>query len=194
MRLWLGLVLLGLSTLAQANPDAFGITINQTTLAELREHHQVTPITSRDKAHNPAPLCLTYDNDCRRTTPIEGLHAYTLDIKESGAQYFEVRTDDSGVVKFMLIKLASPDEGENSRSIRLARHFAAKYFQDFDHGLWQWGYVRTLYQAENAWVMRFLGQQNDFCFVILSDKEYLKNTRYDVRPFYHKEKTVTSQF
>ncbi|MGX9520554.1 hypothetical protein ACWX0P_17545 [Vibrio mediterranei] len=203
MRTLWTLLLILLSSAANAHPEAFGIRINHTTLDEVKRTHHVSPITERDPLHNPAP-CQDSRYDCPPLTPIDGVHAYTVDdIKDSGVQYFEVRTDDVGLVKFILVKIDSPERGELSRSVQLDGYFRSKvsYREIFDYDHFQWYYGRSLFEDQNAWISTWLsmsklspsGKKEEFFFVMLSDKEYLKTTRYDLTPYYNAPETPLSE-
>ncbi|MCG9658256.1 hypothetical protein [Vibrio mediterranei] len=200
MKVWLSLLLLIFAQLAHAEPAAFGIRINTTTLDEIKKTHQVTPIVSRDEIHNPAPhVCVhrkkvSLGYQCQ-DLPESVEHAYTVDIRDSGVQYFEVRTDDNGVVKFVLVDFENPNKGVNSRSLNVERHLMHKYRANYEYGLFQDGYLRGLYETTNAFVSSWEMKNNNFFFVMLSDKDYLKTTRYDLTPYYHpKGKSAADQF
>ncbi|MGR5299209.1 hypothetical protein ACPV5U_27900 [Vibrio mediterranei] len=204
MRTLWTLLLILLSSAANAAPQAFGIRINHTTLDEVKRTHHVTPITERDPLHNPAP-CQDSRYDCPSLTPIDGVHAYTVDdIKDSGVQYFEVRTDDAGLVKFILVKLDNPDRGALTQSLQLDGYFRSVnsgYRSNYDYDHHAWYYLRTLYEKQDVWASVWVamstlspsGQKAEFFFVTLSDKEYLKTTRYDLTPYYNAPETPLSE-
>ncbi|MCG9658778.1 hypothetical protein [Vibrio mediterranei] len=200
MKVWLSLLLLTFAQLAHAEPAAFGIRINTTTLDEIKQTHQVTPIVSRDEIHNPAPhVCVhrkkvSLGYQCQ-DLPESVEHAYTVDIRDSGVQYFEIRTDENDVVKFMLIDFDSPEKHGNGRSVEVGDRLRSKYRDDDDYDLFQDGYFRPVFKATNAFVTQWLYKGDDFFFVMLSDKDYLKTTRYDLTPYYHpKGKSAADQF
>ncbi|NOI26700.1 hypothetical protein [Vibrio mediterranei] len=202
MKVWLSLLLLIFAQLAHAEPAAFGIRINTTTLDEIKQTHQVTPIVARDAIHNPAPhVCVhrkkvSLGYQCQ-DLPESVEHAYTVDIRDSGVQYFEVRTDDNGVVKFILVDFASPTRDINSRLVEVGRHLIYKYGAPhmFEYPPLQDGYMRYVYPTTNAFVTKWDKEDDKFFFVMLSDKDYLKTTRYDLTPYYHpKGKSAADQF
>ncbi|MGF1916715.1 hypothetical protein L4D17_24775 [Vibrio splendidus] len=179
---WVLLALLGVMSTAHAEPQAFDIRINTTTLNEVRQQHTVTPITQR--AFSQGMIC-DDEYGCPPLTPIEGVNAYKVDITEGGVLSFEIRTDDKGVVKFMLVEMQDLGRGNNAHSVRMSNHLDHKYgASESEYGLWQWGYLRSVRDTTNAWVMDWSHRQDDYFFVMLSDKEYLKTTRYDLTPFY----------
>ncbi|MFA0077359.1 hypothetical protein AB4427_04280 [Vibrio artabrorum] len=179
---WFLLALLGVMSAAHAEPQAFDIRINTTTLNEVRQQHTVTPITQR--LFSQGMIC-DDEYGCPPLTPIEGVNAYHVDITDGGVMSFEIQTDDKGVVKFMLIQMQDLGKGYNSHQVKMSDYLDHKYgaFED-EYGLWQWGYLRSVRDTTNAWVMDWSHRQDDYFFVMLSDKDYLKMTRYDLTPFY----------
>ncbi|KFA99775.1 hypothetical protein [Vibrio sp. ER1A] len=203
MKVWLSLLLLIFAQLAHAGPAAFGIRINTTTLADIQKTHQVMPITARKETFDPASkFCVPIEQGegyayCDSAPhPSSTEHAYTIDIRDSGVQYFEVRTDKHNVVKFMLIKFYNPDEGELSRSITVGDRLNSKYgtFSD-EYDLFQNGYFRPVRETINAFISMWIKKGDDHFFVILSDKDYLKTTRYDLTDHYQPQgKSADDQF
>ncbi|MFA0098622.1 hypothetical protein AB4406_26555, partial [Vibrio splendidus] len=160
---------------------------------EVRQQHQVKAITHREFSQG---MICDDEFGCPPLTPIKGVNAYTVDITEDGVKSFEIRTDDKGVVKFMLIEIDSPDTGGNSESVKMTRYLNQKYRKTArQYGYDHWGYWRVVRDTTNAWVMDWMHRQDDYFFVMLSDKEYLKTTRYDLTPFYTaKETDAVSHF
>ncbi|MGF1884065.1 hypothetical protein [Vibrio splendidus] len=167
---------------AYAEPQAFDIRINTTTLDEVRQQHTVTPITQR--AFSQGMIC-DDEYGCPPLTPIEGVNAYHVDITDDGVLSFEIQTDDKGVVKFMLIQMQDSGKGYGSNLVKMGNHFRQKYGGAVpEYGRFQWGYMRFAHSTTNAWVIKWSHRQDDYFFVMLSDKAYLKTTRYDLTPFY----------
>ncbi|MCG9627494.1 hypothetical protein L1D34_21915 [Vibrio mediterranei] len=208
MKVWLSLLLLTFAHLAHAEPAAFGIRINTTTLDEIKLTHQVKQITSREATFDPAskfcvPVAqgdgITYCDSSPHPSSVS--HAYTVNIRDSGVSYFEVRTDNNGVVKFILINFDDPDQSENSRLVEVGRHLTYKYGAPhmFEYPPLQDGYMRYVYPTTNAFVTQWVESERnketvDSFFVILSDKNYMATTPYDLTPYYHpKGKSAADQ-
>lgn len=184
---WVLLALLGVINTVHAEPKAFDIRINKTTLDEVRQQHQVKAITHREFSQG---MICDDEFGCPPLTPIKGVNAYTVDITEDGVKSFEIRTDDKGVVKFMLIEIQDYGDGYNAHSVRMVDHLNHKYGgNEQEYGYDHWGYWRVARSTTNAWVIDWSHRQDDYFFVMLSDKEYLKTTRYDLTPFYTEPKS-----
>ncbi|MCY9855402.1 hypothetical protein ACPV5U_28055 [Vibrio mediterranei] len=203
MKVWLTLLMLTLAHFAHAEPAAFGIRINTTTLADIQKTHQVTPITSRENNFDPAAeFCVPIEQGegyayCDSTPhPSSTDHAYTVDIRDSGAQYFEVRTDNKGIVKFILVDFDDTNPARNPRLTEVGDRLISKYgAASLDYDWFQDGYSRPIHKATNAFISQWYRKGDDHFFVILSDKDYLKTTRYDLTDHYQPQgKSAADQF
>jgi hypothetical protein len=200
MKVWLSLLLLIFAQLAHAEPAAFGIRINTTTLDEIKKTHHVTPIIMHDPKSKLIPQVCVHklENglgyECQ-DKPELAKNSYTVDIRDSGVQYFEIRTDKSGVVKFMLVSFDNVDKGQFSPSLEVQRRLNSKYKDDDNYDWFQDGYFRTVYKATNALITQWDRKGDDHFFVIISDKDYLKTTRYDLTDHYQPQgKSAAEQF
>ncbi len=208
MKVWLSLLLLIFAQLAHAEPAAFGIRINTTTLDEIKLTHQVKQITSREATFDPAskfcvPVAqgdgITYCDSSPHPSSVS--HAYTVNIRDSGVNYFEVRTNENGVVKFILVNFDEPQKRSESRLVKIGNKLDSKYGAPdlVEYPLLQNGCWRYVYPTTNAFVTLWHNNPDsehiDSFFVMLSDKDYLKTTRYDLTPYYHpKGKSAADQF